>query len=228
MAGGFSIEKHSSLDSVKELKPGSRDIYVILCGDMGENGWYIGDVWFQIYVTNGTKIELIEYSIDGSGWQLYDPFKITTEGFHSLKIRIYDQDWNEWNFSFDFKIDLSTPIIVLQKEILSFHKIRFDANVSDSGSGVWRVEFYLDDGQKFTDYNSPFEWIWIGTGNHTMTAKVFDWAGRSASSSISTTYTKSQSQKIPDIQRNSHVIHSLLLHHHMMGYTVPGFLEKNQ
>ena len=75
------------------------------------------------------------------------------------------------------------------------NKIKILANVFDETSGVWRVEFYLDEGLQVTDYASPFEWIWAGTGNHTVTGKVFDRAGHSASSSISTpcTYGKSQS-----------------------------------
>jgi hypothetical protein len=226
MVSSLSAEKHSSIiDSVKELKTvtktGSRDIYVILHGEMGENGWYISPVDIVITADNGTEIERVLYSIDHGGWVEYtEPFIVTAAGSHLLDVRVYDQYGNEWNFSFVIKIDMYLPIIVLQKEKMFLNKIKFIANVSDATSGVWRVEFYLDDELQFTDYDSPFEWVWEGAGNHTVTAKVFDWAGHSASSSMSTPCAQNQSKTC--VQQNSQnlqinqLIQNLTLRHQMI------------
>jgi len=205
MAGSLSVEKHSSiLGSVKELntmtKAESRDIYVILHGELGENGWYIGiDFWIEIIATNGTEIVRVEYNLDGSGWVEYTgpwTWTIDPNGIHPLGVRVYDQYGNPWYFSFEIKIDTTPPTIMLHKQIMFLNKIKFIADVSDLPSGIWRVEFYLDDELQFTDYDFPFEWTYEGSGNHMVTATVFDMAGNSASSSISTPYAKSLSQNL--------------------------------
>ena len=92
-------------------------------------------------------------------------------------------------------------------------KIRFNANVSDEASGVWRVEFYLDDELNFTDYDLPYEWTWTGSGNHTVTAKVFDWAGHSANSSISTPFIQSHIQNSLNNQQISQFLHNFIILH---------------
>jgi hypothetical protein len=227
IAGSFSVEKHTSItNSVKELntitKTESRDIYVILHGEMGENGWYISPyIHFEIIATNGSEVVAVYYKIDSGSWQTYTAeFLISTEGIHFLYLKVIDQYGNEWNFSFVIKFDFTPPIIVLHKENMFLHTIKFIADVSDMESGVWRVEFYLDDELKVTDYDFPFEWIWKGTGNHTVTAKVFDWAGHSASSSLSTPYVQSQSS--PSVQQNSQnqqinqLLQNLILRHQMI------------
>ena len=223
IVGSLSVEKHTSIiSSVKELnivtKTESRDIYVILHGEMGENGWYIGSIHIEIIANNGSEVVAVYYKIDSGSWQTYtSEITISTDGIHILYIRVIDQYGNEWNFSFIIKFDFTPPLIMLQKDYIFLHTIKIIADVSDGASGVWRVEFYQDDKLNFTDYDFPFEWIWKGTGNHTITAKVFDWAGHSASSSINTTITQSQYQKILVIQRINQVIHSLILSHQKIG-----------
>jgi len=219
IVGSLSVEKHSSIiGSVKELntitKTESRDIYVILHGEMGENGWYVGPVSIKIIATNGSEVVAVYYKIDGGSWLTYTAeFVISTDGIHFLYVRVIDQYGNEWNFSFELKIDWTLPTIELQKEILFLHKMKFIADVADRPSGVWRVEFYLDDELKVTDYDFPFEWTWTGSGNHTVTAEVFDWAGHSASSSISTPCIQSHIQNSLNNLQITQLLHYLIIPH---------------
>jgi hypothetical protein len=221
IVGCFSVEKHTSItNSVKEelntiTKTESRDIYVILHGEMGENGWYISPyIHFEIIATNGSEVVSVYYKIDSGSWLTYTAeFLISTEGIHFLYLKVIDQYGNEWNFSFVIKFDFTPPIIVLHKENMLLHTIKFIADVSDMTSGVWRVEFYLDDELKVTDYDFPFEWIWKGTDNHTVTAKVFDWAGHSASSSISTPYIQSHVQNSLNNLQITQLLHYLITPH---------------
>jgi len=233
IAGSLSVEKHSSIiGSVKELntmtKTESRGIYVILHGEMGENGWFISpDIYFEVIANNGSEVVAVYYRIDNGAWIEYtEPFVFPPGWFHHLEVLVYDQYGNPWYFSFEIKIDCTLPTIELQKKILSLHKMKFIADVSDEPSGVWRVEFYFDNELNFTDYDFPFEWIWTGSGNHTVTAKVFDWAGHSANSSISTPYVQSQSQSSSSVQQYSqnlqinqllhNLIYNLILYHQTM------------
>jgi hypothetical protein len=230
----FSIEKHTSIIGlVKELntttKTESRGINVTLHGTKGENGWYISPVSIVITADNGTQIIDVLYSINGGTWMQYTaPFIITTDGWISLEVNALDQYGNWWYFSFSFGIDMSPPTIILQKEKMFLNKIKIIANVSDIPSGVWRVEFYLDDELNFIDYDFPFEWIWTGTGNHTVTAKVFDRAGLTANSSITIPYVQSQNQNYLFIHRMNQLIHNLILHHQIIIEIIPEILEYNQ
>ena len=200
-------EKHPSInDFTEELsiitKTQSRGINVTLIGTKGENGWYIGPVSICVTADNGTQIIDVQYRINGGSWiQLTTPFIITTDCWILLDVKVLDQYGTWWFFSFSFGIDTNPPTIDLQKEKMFLNKIKIIANVNYGTSGVWRVEFYLDDGLQVTDYESPFEWIWTGTGNHTVTGKVFDQAGHSASSSISTPCTHGKSQSLLRIRR---------------------------
>lgn len=165
----------------------SRGIEIILSGEQGQHGWYIGPVSFEVIGTNGTVVMRFFYQINGGGWIEYTaPFIFNTDGIFFFEVTAFDQNGTEFNASVEFKIDMTPPAIELQKERTSFINITFIANVSDSPSGVWLVEFYLNCALVASDYAPPFEWTWNGFGNRTITATVFDMAGNSASASIST------------------------------------------
>jgi hypothetical protein len=215
----FSTEKHLSIDTIKKYKtitkPKSRDFDVSLFGEMGENGWYIGCVSFEVNATNGSQIGVIKYKIDGGLWLDYSgPVLICTDGNHSLDVRVIDQYGNPWDFSLEFGIDTTPPTIILQKQIMFVNKIKFIADVSDMASGTWRVEFYLDDEIQIADYDFPFEWVWEGSGTHNVTAKVFDMAGNSASSSMNTPFIHNSGQKTLNHQRSNQLFHSIIFHHY--------------
>jgi hypothetical protein len=185
-------------------KTESQGINATLDGVRGENGWFVDvPVYLVITPDNDTQIEKVFIRINSGSWQELTwmggepiPLIIISDGILQLYVKIYDSEWNEWYFSFEYKVDTRLPTIVLQKKNMFFNKLKFIADVSDQISGVWRVEFYLDDDLKFTDYDTPFEWIWEGTGNHTINAKVFDWAGLSANSSLNIYCVKNRSQNL--------------------------------
>ncbi len=64
------------------------------------------------------------------------------------------------------------------------------AEASDD-KGIQKVEFYVDNELKETDYASPYEWIWDTTsypsGSHTIKAMAYDTANQTAEDSISIT-----------------------------------------
>jgi len=202
MAGCLPIEKHSlTIDSIKDLntvttKTEPRGINVSLDGVRGENGWFVKEPLYLIIIPdNGTQIESVFIKFDGLPWvelqwMCGEPTpipKIVEDGLYQFDVKIYDSELNVWFFSFEYKVDIVPPTIELKKEKMFFNKLKFIADVSDGASGVWRVEFYLDDELMFTDYNSSFEWIWEVPDDHSHVVKaiVYDMAGNNASNSIS-------------------------------------------
>ena len=69
--------------------------------------------------------------------------------------------------------------------------VTITASASDSGSGMSKVEFYVDGALRTTDTTSPYSWSWDTTtfanSSHTIMAKAYDVAGNSASSSVTVT-----------------------------------------
>jgi hypothetical protein len=124
-------------------------------GAMGENGWYISDVLVTITgVVNHTY-----YRIDSGDWSEYTvPFAVGGDGFHVVEC-MSGEDYFGYVF---FKIDGTVPQIQLVKQDQGNHVIRFVADVYDATSGLWRVDFYLDDVFAGTDDEFPFlvfKWI---------------------------------------------------------------------
>ncbi|MCX6671863.1 MAG: Ig-like domain-containing protein [Euryarchaeota archaeon] len=61
------------------------------------------------------------------------------------------------------------------------------ATASDSQSGVNRVEFYLNDVLKATDYTTPYSWAWVERGGffpYLLTVKAYDNCGNSSTWSL--------------------------------------------
>jgi hypothetical protein len=107
-----------------------------------------------------------------------------------------------------FNIDRTPPMINFTREKIEENKIKFTANVSDETSGVDIVDFYVDGDFEANFSSPPYEWIYTGSGRHTVTAVVYDKAGNSNSSSLSTWHSKSgqQTVSIPNSQNVMSVI----------------------
>jgi len=58
-------------------------------------------------------------------------------------------------------IDRHLPILL---STIVIGPIYVNVTASDSESGMDRVEFYLDDDLKFTDYEAPYQWYWNESG----------------------------------------------------------------
>jgi len=208
IAGSLSVEKHSLvIGSVKELhnlpKIGTRGINVTLNGTMGNNGWYVGPVSFEITTDNGTEIGPILYRINYGGWQTYTvPFVFNNDGIYFFELKIYDQYGNEWYFSFDFKIDMTPPLEFCQG-IRRFNKIIYTAYPVDNVSGVDRVEFYFNEALQYIAYApGPYQWTLspIPHVNGTVKAVAYDMAGNWA---WTPTHSLSQSNKQLNTQQNN-------------------------
>ncbi|NIA10249.1 MAG: hypothetical protein GWP10_11125 [Nitrospiraceae bacterium] len=64
-------------------------------------------------------------------------------------------------------------------------KISVDA-YADDDVGIQKVEFYVDDELKETDFSHPYSWLWNGfaVGNHEIKVRAYDTAGNSTTDSM--------------------------------------------
>ena len=65
-------------------------------------------------------------------------------------------------------------------------QITFQADVSDNGSGVQKVDFYLENELEATVIEPPYDWLWdrAATGFFNVEIKVYDYAGHTVSAEI--------------------------------------------
>jgi hypothetical protein len=159
-----------------------------LSGTFGEDGWYISDVTVTLTVVEeplkGTYHTF--YRIDGASWEEYfSPFNVSEDGVRFLVYYSVDEWGNaETSKTRDFKIDQTPPKWNgLYFDRIGHSKYRIHAYVSDTTSGVNRVEFYLNDYLIYTDDEAPYEWIYKGP-SFSSNAIVFDEAGNFALPSL--------------------------------------------
>jgi len=155
----------------------------------GQNGWYVSDVSVKLTATDAMSgVGAIKYKLDDGPWTTYSgEVKITTSGNHTFSYYGVDKVGNqgaEQTITPIIKIDKEIPQIALSKQIL-LNRIKFTAQCTDAYSGVAHVEFYLLDVLQFDDTDATNGWSYIlhpiPSGNYTMTAVVYDFAGNSAS-----------------------------------------------
>jgi predicted secreted protein len=84
-----------------------------LHGTAGENGWFLADVGVTLTAEDnpyGSGVELIQYELDGGGWQTYSGAIWVSEGRHTLSHRSQDKCGN-WEIpqSIPLKIDSVPP-----------------------------------------------------------------------------------------------------------------------
>ncbi len=180
MTEGQSVEKDTSIKTISCLNG------IIISGWMGENGWYRSGV--QITWNYTGPVNHTYYKIDNGTWQEYTvPIFVDTEGIHTVWMYLIDHG-EYYSDNATFKIDKTNPEITLAKEDVGFGQVKFVANVSDAVSGVWRVEFLVDDEPLFTDFDAPFESDVFWAGDHNVVAFVFDVAGNSKADDLTTPY----------------------------------------
>lgn len=85
-----------------------------LSGMVGENGWYRSTVQVTLNASDnpgGSGVKLIQYRIDGGGWQTYGgPFTVSGNGNHTVSYQAQDNAGNwESPKSTSFKIDATPP-----------------------------------------------------------------------------------------------------------------------
>jgi|GEM_PF-1330994 len=186
---------------------------ITLDGTVGNNGWYISTVIITLMATDDQSgVAHTFYKIDGGVWIEYTmPVQINLDGECNISYYSVDNAGNsETPKTATLKIDRTPPNITLTKEQINILTVKFTAQVSDATSGIDRVEFYLDGVIQYNDTQSPYEWTWMGVGDHTVTAKAFDMAGNLASSSMSTPYVQSQEQNLV-VQKINKLIQKVIL-----------------
>jgi len=141
----------------------------------------------DVYVTkpvvmvNGREIQTDWKFISGNALEklwLKSSEKIKKLYFELDKLDVYIRKPGNYLYIFDKKvIPSSIPIII--------GRITIKADVFGS---IQRVEFYIDDNLEFTDYESPYEWLWneFAIGRHEIKVIAYDNEGNKAEDSIKT------------------------------------------
>jgi hypothetical protein len=171
----------------------------------GQNGWYTSDVKFTLSATDNTKVDHIEYRINGGNWLTYTgPVTIDDDGEFNIDYRPVDQVGNTGaTRSFSFKIDSTTPSgsidtpqtgyiylfgnelmprILFKDKALIIGGLTATATATDDLSGMQYVTFETGKGSLNVvepyEYNLPF---YLPFGSDTLTATAVDNAGNTAS-----------------------------------------------
>jgi len=188
----------------------------ILSGDIGQNNWYISTVEVSLVSTDGdgSGVENIYYKLDDEEKISYNiPFIINQNGWHTIEYWSIDKQNNIENHKYEkLKIDTDNPEIdIIKPEIctylgnkriwpifrsnflfiskpLIFGDIEIKVDASDSMSGVNRVEFFIDNEIKNSDFIIPYEWMWSEkklSVMHDINVVVYDVAGNNINEQIS-------------------------------------------
>jgi hypothetical protein len=172
----------------------------------GNFEWYITPVKVTFHAEDDIQLAYIYYKVTTEGqadpnWTLVDirnehiakynlTITINNDGVHTASFYAVDHVGNigpvhtsDW-----IQIDMTAPELSLSKEKISFSEKKFTADATDITSGIHTVIFYADantDPAK-EDTTFPYEFLWSGIGNHTITAKANDFAGNEAIIEMST------------------------------------------
>jgi Immune inhibitor A-like, MAM domain len=195
-----------------------------ISGTMGENGWYVSNVTVLLRAWDYKwphGVNYTMYKIDHGDWikENYSEEGITiiisTDGDHT--VYFYSVDFNgnvETEHSVYFVIDQTDPSITMSAEKVGFQQWRFTANVSDETSGIEHIECYVDDiflGPITAP--GPYEWIWNGKGEHTVTGHAYDVAGNSATNAVVISYSFKDYHQQPRILTFLEKIIQMILSH---------------
>jgi PKD repeat protein len=154
-------------------------------GSKGKNDWYTGYVIIDLSsVDSFSGIDKIWYNLDGQGYEEYNGkiyFLGKPDGEHTLSYYAVDNAGNKENEkSLSLKIDHSNPKIKVVKpkdNVLYFNNIPLFRSLNrtviigfvnskytifDNGSGIEKVEFYLDNDLKKTVYEEPYSFVTSG------------------------------------------------------------------
>ena len=115
--------------------------YPVFNGIIGCNGWYVSPVEVS-FMYNPEEVWKIYCSYVG---QYTEPFTINDQGAIVFEWYWIDYGGNTSDvFSTRLKIDYTIPDLFVQKTKIGYNKWEISVDVSDSVSGVNRIEFYLN------------------------------------------------------------------------------------
>jgi len=156
---------------------------ISLNGTISEFGFFSSEVEVTLNATDDLSgVNVTYYDLDMGGDEIYyEPFMIIEHGNHILDYHSVDNAGNveKWKIKY-ILIDLLPPEIRINWLILDNNKIKFIPGVSDDGSGVYKVEYYINNKFMYTAYYyNNYEWIWIPKwpGWYSVSCIVYDKVG---------------------------------------------------
>jgi peptidoglycan/xylan/chitin deacetylase (PgdA/CDA1 family) len=175
----------------------------ITCGgNLCSASWYNSPVTVALSAspgTGGSPVTATYYTTDGStpttaSPTYTGPFQLSSTA--TVKFFSVDQAGDAESVkSQNLQIDVVAPTVAMTQPVdgSSFKrgaKINIAASASDGGSGVVKVDFYIDGSKVTTDTSAPYQYTWNSaktkSGSHTIKAVASDGAGNSATSSTVT------------------------------------------
>jgi len=157
---GNQINKYILLNENDTTPPVTN---ISLKGNMSQHGIFTSDVEVTLNATDDLSgINVTYYRLDAGKLNIYiEPFIVTGHGWHTLCYWSVDNAGNVEKTKFaNIEIDLIPPYIELHYYRLENNSIVFEPFIYDEGSGVYKVDFYIDDKLMHTSYDPIFEWIW--------------------------------------------------------------------
>lgn len=158
------------------------------------SGWYAGavNVTLSAVDSGGSGVAAIRYTTNGSDPTTSSPIftgPFTVSATTTVRYRAWDNAGNvEATKSQLIQIDITAPLVTLTSPASGATVsgvVRLEATASDVGSGVARVDFYVDGKLEGTSTLLPYRLNWntngkkVAKGSHTIYAVVFDRAGNS-------------------------------------------------
>ena len=162
---------------------------ISLNGTMSEFGIFTSDVEVTLNATDDMSgVNVTYYRLDIGELDTYiEPFMVTGHAWHVLAYWSVDNAGNIENTKFVYiEIDLIPPEIELYWNKLDNKSVIFEPYIVDLGSGIDKVEYYIDNNLKYTAYSGDFCWLWTpnNTGRFLVSGVVYDRAGYSARDDI--------------------------------------------
>jgi hypothetical protein len=156
---------------------------ISLKGNMSEFGIYTGDVEVTLNATDDLSgVNVTYYRISNGELKTYiEPFIVSGHGQHCLTYWSVDNAGNKEDTNCVYiKIDLVPPTILIRGKKLDNNSYEIDPYTTESGSGFYKLEYYIDNIHMCTKYvNESFKWIWTppGWGFYMLSGILYDRAG---------------------------------------------------
>ena len=156
----------------------------------GSNGWYNSAVTISLNAMDTISgVEQTEYSLDGGVWHPGSSLTVSTEGFHTVEMKVRDNAGNTATATRSFKVDTTKPVSAFSNppegtQIKAAGTVSFTGTSSDALSGLAATEISLDGGETWLALPSSggawfFSWdtLRVPDGLYTILVHADDQAG---------------------------------------------------
>jgi hypothetical protein len=186
---------------------------ITFSGKQGQNNWWISNtVMIRLKAVDLVSgVDYTMYNLDGQGYERY-AYTIPIygkghEGMHTISYYSVDRVGNrESEKTVSFGIDVTNPVLIIEKprtgylylfglglfrnleQTVVIGPVRVIADVNETGSGVNRTEFYLNDQLVGVDTEAPYTWLISGPpqgGVVELKVITYDYAGRNTTKIVS-------------------------------------------